>query len=77
MNNKKISPLMRIFYFVIGFIISAGLIVYGISFFNPPFDLTLIGYPLHVWIIAGFMVIIGLFAGKMLKMAIFNNRNLD
>ena len=76
-GKQKLSAMTRIFYFVFGIIIASALIVYGINWNNPDYNLSMIGFEMNQWISAGIMVLIGILAGTMIKSAILGKNRLD
>ena len=74
---KPLSKFKRILYFTTGLVIASALIVYGISWTNPPFELMIIGLTLNEWITAAFVVILGLLAGSLIKSGILGKTRLD
>ena len=76
-EDKKISPITRVFYFIVGLITASGIVVYGVSWLTPPFNLSLIGMTLNQWISAALIVLAGIFAGSLIKSAILGKTKLD
>ena len=71
------SVLTRIVYFTIGIITASAIIIYGVSWLNPPMDFTAIGTTLNDWITAGLLVMLSLFSGTLIKSAILGRQRLD
>ena len=76
-DKKPLSPITRILYFVIGIIMASALIVYAVSWNNLPVTLSLIGVEINQWVVAGFMVLIGILASSLIKSAILGKTRLD
>jgi hypothetical protein len=76
-DKKQLPAITRIIYFVLGLIIASALIVYAVSWNNLPFTMSMIGVSINQWVIAGIMVLIGIFASTLIKSALLGKTRLD
>ena len=76
-SDKKLSFPIRLLYFIVGMVLATAIIIYGVTWANPIFDLSVVGVSVNTWITAAFIVLIGIFAGTLIKSAILGKNRLD
>jgi len=76
-NKKQLSTITRIMLFFAGLVLLSMIIVYAVSFDNLPMSLSLIGITMNKWIVAAFMVLVGILGSSMIKSAFIGTYKLD